>query len=93
MPANTRQGIVVNQPKTDAERSKVAATCVSNLHLTLPCLQDGIDNKVESAYAGWPDRLYIVGVDGKIAYKGEPGPRGFVVSEMVAKLAGILDKK
>jgi type I thyroxine 5'-deiodinase len=93
MAANTRQGIVVNQPKTDVERSKVATTCVSSLHLSLPCIQDGIDNKVEAAYSGWPDRLYIIGADGKIAYKGQPGPRGFIVSDMTTKLSEMLDKK
>ena len=26
---------------------------------------------------GWPDRLYLVGVDGKVVYKGGRGPFGF----------------
>jgi type I thyroxine 5'-deiodinase len=43
----------------------------------MPVLVDREDNKVNAAYSGWPDRLFVVGVDGKIAYKGGPGPGGF----------------
>ncbi len=32
--------------------------------------------KEEAAYAAWPDRLYVVGKDGRIAWKGAPGPKG-----------------
>ena len=39
-----------------------------------------------AAYAAWPDRLYVVGVDGKIAYQGGPGPGGFRVNEVEAWL-------
>jgi Iodothyronine deiodinase len=38
---------------------------------------DGIDNKVESAYTGWPDRLYLIDRGGKVLYKSKPGPFGF----------------
>ena len=43
----------------------------------MPALIDSDDNGVNRAYAAWPDRLYVVDRDGKIAYKGGPGPRGF----------------
>ena len=43
---------------------------------------DKEDNKVNTAYAGWPDRMYVVGVDGKIAYQGGPGPGGFRPAEV-----------
>ena len=89
---NSAEGISIKQPKTEAERSEVATVCATKLALSFPCVIDGLDNKVEAAYAGWPDRLYIVGKDGKIAYKGEPGPRGFKVDEMNAKLKEVLSK-
>jgi type I thyroxine 5'-deiodinase len=38
---------------------------------------DNVDNKVGQAYTGWPDRIYVLDKEGKIAYKGAPGPRGF----------------
>jgi hypothetical protein len=83
---------VFEQPKTDDARAKVAEACVEHLKLTLPCVVDGVDNRVGAAYAGWPDRLYIVGTDGKILYKSEPGPRGFKLPEMTAKLDEVLKK-
>jgi type I thyroxine 5'-deiodinase len=43
---------------------------------------DKDDNKVNAAYAGWPERLVVVGVDGKIAYYGGPGPFGFRPNEV-----------
>ena len=86
MPANEKDGIKVMDPKSDGERKEVAGTCVKTLGLTIPCLVDGIDNKVEQAWAGWPDRMYVIDTDGKIVYKGEPGPRGFRPREMEAAL-------
>jgi len=29
-----------------------------------------------------PDRLYLVGRDGRIAYRGAPGPFGFIATEL-----------
>ena len=43
---------------------------------------DGLDNAVASAYGGWPDRLYLVGRDGRIAYQGGEGPFGFKPAEL-----------
>jgi len=60
----------------------VAATMCSKLDLSIPTLIDGLDNKVGNAYSGWPDRLYLVGRDGKIAYRGGPGPGGFRPAEI-----------
>jgi hypothetical protein len=36
-----------------------------------------MDAQVELNYMGWPDRLYLIGKDGRIAWKGDPGPQGF----------------
>jgi hypothetical protein len=87
---NDRQGIVIPDPKSFKERQQVASTCASELHLTIPMLIDGMDNAVGQAYAAWPDRLYIVDTEGRIAYKGGPGPRGFKPLEMEAALKQLL---
>lgn len=68
---------LIEDPIDDTERTHVASTCVEELRLPMPALVDRIDDKVGLAYAGWPDRLYLIGKDGKIAYAGERGPRGF----------------
>ncbi|MEE3000136.1 MAG: deiodinase-related protein, partial [Pseudomonadota bacterium] len=31
----------------------------------------------EKKYAGWPERLYVIGSHGNIAYAGDMGPMGF----------------
>jgi hypothetical protein len=36
-----------------------------------------MDAQVELNYTGWPDRFYLVGKNGRIAWKGDPGPKGF----------------
>ncbi|MBM3459669.1 MAG: deiodinase, partial [Armatimonadetes bacterium] len=68
------------------QRRTVAGACVKTLGIRFPALVDTLDDQVEREYAGWPDRLYVVGQDGKIAYRGEPGPRGFRVEEVAAFL-------
>jgi hypothetical protein len=72
----------VRQTSTLAERTGRAQQCVTSLNLSIPTLVDRPDNKVNITYAGWPDRIYVVGTDGRIAYKGAPGPRGFKVSDV-----------
>ena len=90
VPKNETDGVVYKQPKTEEERHSVASTCAAKLELTFPFVVDGMDNRTEAAYAGWPDRLYIVAKDGTIAYKGRPGPGGFSVAEMQARLEELL---
>jgi len=74
---NRRSGLAVHEPTTDEERRAVASTCAVNLHMQMPMVIDNIDNAVASAYGGWPDRLYLIGSDGRIAYQGGEGPFGF----------------
>lgn len=40
-----------------------------------------MDDTANTAYAGWPDRLYLVDDAGVVAYQGGPGPRGFDPNE------------
>jgi len=78
---------IVEEPITMAEREKVAAVCMTRLELEpIPALVDGMDNRVNDAYAAAPDRLYLVGRDGKIAYRGGPGPFGFAPDELEAAI-------
>lgn len=84
--ANEKEQILFAQPKTLADRTVVAETMQSKLKLDVPLLIDGIDNKTCVDYAGWPNRLYIIGIDGKIIYKSGPGPGGFKPEELTAAL-------
>jgi len=40
-------------------------------------LLDELDDEVARQYGGWPDRLYLIGKDGRIAFQGDEGPMGF----------------
>jgi len=82
----------IAQPKTYGERQQIALTCSAGLNLTIPLLVDDINDTVASAFSAFPDRLYIIGKDGKIAYQGGRGPREFSVPEMTAALEKIIEK-
>jgi type I thyroxine 5'-deiodinase len=69
--------VPVPTPRTFDERGEVASSCVRKLGIELPALVDNFDNSTEVAYTAWPDRLYLIGRDGRIAYKSKPGPFGF----------------
>ena len=87
MPSNVRDGVIFRNPTTDGEREQVAGACVRKLHIAFPALLDSVENRVEQAYTGWPDRLYLIGADGRIRYKSEPGPFGFSPDKLAAALA------
>jgi iodothyronine deiodinase-like protein len=64
----------------------VAKTCVSDLGLKLPVLIDDMKNTTEKGYSAWPDRLFLIGSDRKVVYRGGQGPRGFRPSELEAAM-------
>ena len=43
---------------------------------------DGFDNSTENAYTGWPDRIYLIDQQNRVAYKSKPGPFGFKPEEL-----------
>jgi hypothetical protein len=83
---NVRSGISVTDPTTAAERDAVADLCATGLRLAMPMAVDGLDNAVTSAYGGWPDRLYLIGRDGRVAFQGGRGPDGFKPEELAAAI-------
>ncbi len=82
MSANERDGVLFALPKTQQDRSLVASACVRKLGLEMPALIDGLDNAVDQAYTGWPDRLYVIDKSGYVRYKSGPGPFGFDPKQM-----------
>ena len=77
MQSNVRDGVLFRSPKDETERTSVANACVRKLGIKFPALIDAFDNRVETAYTGWPDRLYLIGQGGHVLYKSKPGPFGF----------------
>ena len=82
MASNDKAGVAFAQPTTRAGRAGVAALCCQALKITMPLLVDEIDDRVGRAYSGMPDRMYVVGRDGRVVYKGGRGPFGFNPDEM-----------
>jgi len=84
--------VELKDPKSDEERSEAAKKCASALSMKIPSVVDGLDDGVNMKYCAWPERMYVIGLDGKIAYKGAPGPFGFKPKEARAALEKVLGK-
>jgi len=82
MDENIEDDVIIAQPKDDGARKTVATSCSTRLKISMPVLVDKIDNKVDGLYAGWPERMFIVDREGKIAYAGKQGPWGFKPEEV-----------
>jgi len=86
MQSNVRDKVLFASPKDEAERAVVAGVCVRKLGIKFPALIDGFDNRVEMAYTGWPDRLYLIAPGGRVLYKSKPGPFGFHPQDLEAAI-------
>lgn len=82
MEANESEGILFAQPTSHGARVEVARVCSLKLELSIPTLVDDMDNSTDLKYYALPDRLYLIGRDGRVAYRGGPGPFGFVAAEL-----------
>ncbi len=67
----------MRQHRSFEERIEVGQTCMLKMALEIPALVDEMDDAVAAAYAAMPERLYLVGRDGRIAYQGGMGPMFF----------------
>jgi hypothetical protein len=76
----------VYDPKTIEERQAVAGRCEEALKYGIKTYVDDMDDTVNKAYAAWPARLYLIGVDGRVAYAGGLGPFGFKPGEFGAAI-------
>jgi hypothetical protein len=81
------RGLLVEDPLTDEERLVLARVCEREMQLAFPVAVDRIDDAVNEAYAAWPERLYVVDIDGTVVYQGEKGPFGFAPDELEEVLA------
>ncbi len=84
--------VKVLKHKTTLDRRNAATACQKALGLTIPILIDDMDDTANIAFQGYPDRLYILSVDGTISYRGGRGPWGFKVDKMEKALAKVLKK-
>ena len=67
----------IYDPQIIEERRKLAGTCEETMQYGISTYVDEMDDAVMAAYAAWPDRLYLIGMDGHVIYAGGIGPFGF----------------
>ena len=84
--SNEDQGICYLQPKTLDQRLTIANDFVKRFDYQVHLVVDTMDNGAEAAFAGWPERLYVIDESGLIAYKGGVGPMNFDPDELEAWL-------
>jgi hypothetical protein len=73
-------------PKTIEERRAVAGECETALQYGILTYVDEMDDAVNKAYAAWPTRLYLIGLDGKVVYGGGLGPYDFKPAKLKAAI-------
>jgi hypothetical protein len=83
---NEREAVLFSQHRSLEERIEVGQTCMLKLALEMPAVVDEMDDAVARAYAAMPERLYLVGKDGRVAYKGGMGPMFFRPREWEAAI-------
>lgn len=89
MPSNFKDNILIASAKTIFERDEAAKTCVVKLGIHIPAVVDDMNDSTERAYTAWPDRLYVVNREGRVAYKSKAGPFGFEPSAMAKTLQSL----
>jgi type I thyroxine 5'-deiodinase len=86
MESNIKDKVVFASPRNEDERGLVAGSCVRKLGIKFPAVLDEFGNSTEQAYTGWPDRIYLIDQNGRVAYKSKPGPFGFHPDDLRAAL-------
>lgn len=86
MQSNVKDNVLFRSPRDEGERESVAGACVRKLGIKFPALVDDFDNRAETAYTGWPDRLYLIAPGGRLVYKSKPGPFGFHPDDLAAAI-------
>ena len=66
----------IYEHKDYGQRCSTAEMMMQEENITIPCIIDDMDNNVGVAYKALPDRLYVVGKDGRLAIAAERGPMG-----------------
>jgi hypothetical protein len=87
MKSNVKDDVCYAQPRTLADRLAIANDFAKRFKYPLPFGVDDMKNAANDAYAAWPERLYIIDENSKIAYRGGIGPFNYKPAEVRAWLA------
>ncbi|MQG34441.1 MAG: hypothetical protein FI717_09085 [SAR202 cluster bacterium] len=80
--SNIEENIRLRQHQSYDEREEAAQSCTIGLHISIPTLVEEMDNAIDEAYGAAPERLYLIGKDGKVVYHGGAGPHLFDLEEL-----------
>ena len=83
---NQRENIDLAPATTLAEKRDHASMCSRQLHLGFPAVVDGMDGAVETAYAAWPSRAFVIGSDGRVIYSTRLTELDFHAEDMESAL-------
>jgi hypothetical protein len=90
--SRTKAATDIYDPQTIEQRRVVAGQSDDALKYGIRTYVDEMDDAVNKAYAAWPTRLYLVGLDGRIEYAGGIGPFGFKPAELDRAIQGYLSR-
>ncbi len=72
--SNVAEEVLYPQHQSYEAREFVAAACQLDLKISVPILVEEMDNAIDEAYGAAPERLYLIGRDGRVSYHGGAGP-------------------
>ena len=82
MKSNVKDDVCYAQPKTLEQRVAIAKDFTARSKFPLPFGIDDMSNAADSAYAAWPERLYVIDETGHVAYRGGMGPFNYKPTEV-----------
>lgn len=82
MKSNVKDDVCYAQPKNLQQRLAIANDFVKRFQYPVPFGVDDMNNAANDAYAAWPERLYVIDGNGRIAYRGGMGPFNYKPKEV-----------
>ena len=73
-PSNKVENIMYRQPQSLSERAAIAQAWRDIFELQNPIVLDWPDNRINEAYSGSPERLYVLDFERVVRFKSEQGP-------------------
>jgi Iodothyronine deiodinase len=89
--SNLDEDVLIASHATLEDRFAAAREGVARLGLTMPVLVDDMHDAVSEAFAAWPERIFVVSANGRIAFAGGPGPFEFDPEAAAAAVAALVD--
>ncbi len=92
MKENEKDAVLFRQHRSMEERVQVGEACMLKMALEMPAVVDEMDDVVATNYAAMPERLFLIGSDGKVAFRGGMGPMFFRPDEWESAIEGTLGR-